>query len=396
MENRAALGGLRIVDFTWVLAGPYATRILADFGAEVIKVQSRATMEGEESNLEGYFTTWNRNKRGITLDLSRPPAMDIVRRLVRISDVVIENFSPRVMHNWGLDYDTLSEGTPGLIMVSMSAMGQTGPWRDRVAFGATIQASCGLTHLTTFPNHPPIGLSYSYADHVAGLMATLAILEALEYRANTGQGQYIDLSQMEATCALLGVPLLDYTVNQNIAAPVGNGPVYQAAAPHNVYRCRGDDRWCALCVFNEEEWKGLCRAMGNPAWARGQKFNSLPNRRENAKELDKRIEKWTKQHTAEEVMEKLQQAGVAAGVVQDAADLRRDPQLADRGFYAETEHPVLGKTTSDGSAIGLSQTPAQFDRASPLVGQDNDYVFRQLLGMSDEEIAWYEEIGVFR
>ena len=217
-----ALQGLRVVDFTWVLAGPFATRILADWGAEVIKIQSRVTMGEGEQNISGYFNNWNRNKLGISLNLSEPRGIEIASRLVDISDVVIENFSPRVMRNWGLDYDTLKKIKPDLIMLNMSGMGQTGPWRDRTAFGPTIQALSGITHLTTFPGRAPLGLGYSYADHVAGLMGAIAILEALEYRHKTGKGQYIDLSELETMSALLGTAILDYGVNGRIASPSGN------------------------------------------------------------------------------------------------------------------------------------------------------------------------------
>ena len=207
--NMKPLTGLRVLDFTWMVAGPYATRIFADFGAEVIKVQSKRTARGAESNPTGYFNTWNRNKRGITLDLSHPEAREIVLKLTAKSDVVIENFSPRVMSNWGLDYGKLKEVNPDLIMLSMSAMGQRGPWKDYVAFAPTLHALSGLTHLTSFEKDFPIGLGFAYADIVAGLYAAFAVLAALEYRDRTGQGQYIDLSEYEAICTLMGPSLLD-------------------------------------------------------------------------------------------------------------------------------------------------------------------------------------------
>ena len=186
--NQGILKGLRILDFTWVLAGPYATRILADFGAEVIKVQSKKTAGGAESNLTGHFSHWNRNKRSITLDMSHPEAKEIILKLTEQSDVVIENFSTRVMSNWGLDYERLKEVRPDIIMVSMSGMGQTGPWKDFVAFGPALQALSGLTYLTSFAQESPLGLGYAYADPVAGLHASFAILAALEFRDRTGKG----------------------------------------------------------------------------------------------------------------------------------------------------------------------------------------------------------------
>jgi len=389
-----ALQGLRIIDFTWVLAGPFATRILADYGAEVIKVQSEVTMGATQHNLSGYFNTWNRNKLGIALNLSQPQGIEVAKRLVQISDVVVENFSPRVMRNWGLDYHTLRKIKPDLIMLSLSGMGQTGPWRDYIAFGATIQALSGLTYLTTFPGRPPLGLGYSYADHIAGLMAVLAILQALEYRQKTGEGQYIDLSELEAMSTLLGTAILDYVVNHRVASPLGNRPAHRIAAPHGAYRCKGEDRWCAIAVFTEEEWESFCRVLGYPSWTKEERFATLLDRWQNIDQLDLLVEEWAKEHSAEEVMTLLQEVGIVAGVVQDAADLSQDPQLKARAFFVELDHHILVKASFDGSPIKLSDTPAHFQQAAPLLGQHNDYVYHHLLGMTQEEIERYTKEGV--
>ncbi len=389
-----ALQDLRVIDFTWVLAGPFATRILADYSAQVIKVQSELTMGGTQHNISGYFNTWNRNKLGIALNLSQPQGIEIAKRLVQISDVVVENFSPRVLRNWGLDYETVRKIKPDLIMLSMSGMGQTGPWRDYIAFGATIQALSGITYLTTFPGRPPLGLGYSYADHVAGLMGALAILQALEYRQKTGEGQYIDLAELEAMSTLLGTAILDYGVNHRVASPSGNRPTHRIAAPYGAYRCRGEDRWCAIAVFAEDEWQAFCQVLGNPSWTKEGRFATLSDRVKNIDQLDLLVEEWTKEHSAEEAMTLLQGVGIAAGVVQDAADLSQDPQLRARGFFVELDHPVLGQTSFDGSPVKLSDTPACFQQAAPLLGQHNEYVYRQLLGMSEEEFDQYTKDGV--
>ena len=389
--NQPVLHNIRILDFTWVLAGPYATRLLADFGAEVIKVQPLNT-EAEDNFTRGYYNTWNRNKLGVTLNLNKPEGATLAKRLVSISDAVVENFSPRVMANWGLDYDNLKKVKPDLIMLSMSAMGQTGPWRDYVGFGPTVQAFSGITHLTSFPGEPPVGLGYSYADHVAGLTATLALLGALEYRQRTGEGQYIDVSQVEAMASLLGNAILDYTMNENEAVPVGNNS--PQAAPHNVYRCQGDDRWCAIAVFTDEEWRGFKRASGNPPWAEDKKFATLSGRLSHNDELDRLVAEWTINYTAEEVMALLQGQGVAAGVVQDAGDLADNPQLKARDFFIELDHPELGKTITDATPIRLSHTPARYNRAAPILGQDNNYVYQGLLGMSEEEMTDLRDSGI--
>jgi len=388
------LHGLRILDFTWVLAGPYATRILADFGAEVIKVQSGKTARGAESNSSGYFNTWNRNKLGITLNLNQPEGRELALRLVKMSDIVIDNYSPRVMANWDLSYEKLKKTRPDVIMLSMSGMGQTGPWKDYTTFGPTIQALSGLTYLTSFTRDTPMGLGYSYADHAAGLMATIAILTALEYRDRTGEGQYIDISEYEAMCTLLGPVIMDYTVNHNPVIPQGNRPDYYTAAPYGCYPCRSDDRWCVIGIFDDEEWHTLCRILGNPSWTEEPRFATIIQRQDNASELDELLSQWTTEHTPEEIMHRLQEAGIAAGVVNDARDLAQDPQLTARNFFIEARHPLLGDTAFDSTPIRLSRTPAQFQRAAPLLGQDNHYVYRKLLGLSESELSRYIEDGI--
>jgi len=389
-----ALQGLRVLDFTRVLAGPYATRMLADFGAEVIKVQSKKMAQGTESNTTGYFNTWNRNKLSITLNLSRPEGRELALKLVGVSDAVVENFTPRVMSNWGLDYGNLKTVRPDLIMVSMSGMGQTGPWRDFAAFGPTIQALSGITYLTSFNQDTPIGLGYSYADHVAGLLATLAVLAALEYRDRTGEGQYIDISEYEAMCTLLGPAIMDFTVNHHPVTPQGNGSDDTSAAPYGCYRCRGDDRWCVIAVFDEEQWRALCRILGSPLWTKEARFSSLAQRKAHAGELDELLGRWTARHTPEEIMEWLQEAGIPAGVVKDARQVAEDPQLLARDFFVQAPHPALGQTTFDSTPIRLGRTPARFRRAGPLLGQDNRYVYQELLGIEDKELAKYIEDGI--
>jgi crotonobetainyl-CoA:carnitine CoA-transferase CaiB-like acyl-CoA transferase len=392
--NMKPLTGLRVLDFTWMLAGPYATRIFGDFGAEVIKVQSKKTAQGAESNLTGYFNTWNRNKRSITLDLNHPEAREMVLKLTAKSDVVIENFSPRVMPNWGLDYAKLKEVKPDLIMLSMSAMGQGGPWKDYVGFAPTLHALSGLTSLTSFEKDAPIGPGYAYADIVAGLYAALAVLAALEFRDRTGQGQYIDLSEYEAICTLMGPSLLDALLNDKEILPEGNCPDDIAAAPYGCYPCSGTDRWCVIAVSNEEEWQSLCRALGHPDWIEEDRFATGAKRNENRKELDEFLAKWTAQYTAEEVVSLLQDAGVSSGVVQNAEDLSTDPQLLAGRFFVQLDHPVLGKTVSDRSPIRFEEDFSVGWKVAPQLGEDNRYVFLELLGLTESELAFYTRKGI--
>ena len=394
MMDKEILSGLRVLDFTRVLAGPYATRILADFGAEVIKIQSQKTASGAESNTSGYFNTWNRNKRSITLDMSYPEARELALKLTAISDVVIENFSPRVMSNWGLNYEKLREVRPDLIMVSMSGMGQTGPWKDFVALGPTIQALSGLTYLTSFSEDSPAGLGYSYADTVAGLYAVLAVLAALEYRDRKGMGQYVDLSEYEAVCSVMGPTFLDIFVNHKDILPQGNQSDYMPGPPYGCYRCLGADRWCVIAVCNEAEWQALCKVMGNPGWSREERFSTLSKRRKHAEELDKLLGQWTGNRSADELVCLLQQAGIPAGVVQSAEDLAGDPHLKARDYFVQLEHPVLGRAISDASPIRFRDTTTADWKAAPLLGEDNQYVYMELLGLKERELSSYLKRGI--
>ena len=392
--NTKILSGLRVLDFTRVMAGPYATRILADSGAEVIKIQSKKSATGADSNPSRYFSTWNRNKRSITLDMDYPEARELFLRLTALSDVIFENFSPRVMANWGLQYKELKDVKSDLIMVSMSGMGQTGPWKDFVAFGPTIQALSGITYLSSFSKDDPMGLGFAYADVVAGLYAILAVLGALEYRDRAGTGNYIDLSEYEAVCTLLGPALLDTLINQREVLPQGNYSEYIPAAPYGCYRCVGEDRWCVIAVFNETEWQALLKTMGSPEWAYEERFSTLPKRKEHIKELDKLLEQWTGQHEVKELVNLLQEAGVPAGVVQNASDLAKDPQLLARDYFVRLHHPVLGDTISDASPIKFAGGSRADWKAAPLLGEDNRYVYLELLGLTEKELSSYIKRGI--
>jgi crotonobetainyl-CoA:carnitine CoA-transferase CaiB-like acyl-CoA transferase len=398
-ENSGAHGGsplrgVRVLDFTWMMSGPYATRLLADFGAEVIKVQSRLTATGAEQNDTGYFANWNRNKPGITLDLSRVEARQLALELVAKSDLVMENFTPRVMDAWGLGYGDLKLVKPDIVMVSLSGFGHTGPWRNYAALGPTVQALSGLTQLTSYDDGYPDGIGFAYADHISGLYAALAALAALRRRDMTGQGAYVDISELEAACSMLGPALLDYSVNGHAAAPADNRAEWGQAAPHGCYRCKGEDRWCVIAVFSEEEWQSLCNVMGQPQLALQDKFNSRRSRLENAGELDALVETWTVNYTPREMMELLQSAGVPAAAVNDARDLADDPQLNERGFFVEMQHPVLGLARADGNPIRMSTTLPQYNKSAPLLGGDNRRVFIDILGMDEDKFQRYVAEGI--
>jgi crotonobetainyl-CoA:carnitine CoA-transferase CaiB-like acyl-CoA transferase len=279
-------------------------------------------------------------------------------------------------------------------MVSLSGMGQTGPWKDFVAFGPTIQALSGLTYLTSFTQDFPMGLGYAYADVIAGLYAALAVLAALQYRDRTGEGQYIDLSEYEALCTVLGPKILDLSINHQEVMPQGNRSKDLSTAPYGCYKCNGMDRWCVIAVIDEKEWQAFCQVMGYPDWTREEKFSTQSKRKEHSEELDEFIGQWTIQHPAEEVVALLQKNGVPAGVVQNAEDLSKDPQLIARNIFVNLEHPVLGQTISDASPIKFEESSTMDWRAAPLLGEDNRYVYMELLGLTGDEFSSFVEKGI--
>jgi benzylsuccinate CoA-transferase BbsF subunit len=382
--SRLPLHGIRILDFSWVLAGPYATRLMADFGAEVIKIQPLLP-EADDAYSQAYYATWNRNKLGFSLDLSRAPGLEIARRLIQISDAVVENFSPRVLTNWGLDYAEMQKIKADIILLSLSMMGHDGPWRDFSGFGPAVQSFGGLTALTAYSENEPVGAGFSYSDHVAGLYGALALQGALEYRGRTGRGQYIDLSQTETLLSLLADPLIRQSRDGENTPIRGNRS--DGCAPQGVFPCRGEDRWVAISVASDQEWQALTKVMGFPEEARQERFSSLSGRMKYEAEVEKLISVWSVQHSAEEAAEILQAHGIAAEAVKTSADLAVDPVLNERGFFIHLDQPGHGNAISEASPIRLSATPAQYRRAAPLKGQDNQYVLGELLGLTIEEIA---------
>ncbi len=349
---------------------------------------------GIELNDTPYFAAWNRNKRSITLDMDHPESREMFLELVRISDGVVENFSPRVMFNWNLNYDNLQQSNEKLIMLSMSGMGQTGPWKDYVAFGPTVQSLGGLTHMTSYERGAPMGLGHAHADMISGLYGAISILSALENRDRTGQGKYIDLSVYEAVYASMGPVLMDACANQTGITPMGNNIVHPPAAPHDCCPCLGEDRWCAVAVFSEDEWRALRGVIGNPAWSREDRFSSLSNRIRHRDELNTLIREWMKNQEAERVVEHLQRAGVPAGVVQNAEDLANDPQLLANNFFTSLEHPTLGHVKTETTPIHFKNHREPSWRAAPLLGEANQYVFGDLLGMNESVVQSYIRRGI--
>ncbi len=403
--QRGPLHGYRVLDFGWVLAGAVPGMILADMGAEVIKVETRQRMDymrlgrpiiGDEPDPEQnpMFHNVNRGKRSITLNTTQPEAVDLARRLAAECDVVIENFSPGVMRRLGLDYDTLSRDNPRLVMASITSNGQTGPLRDLRAYAPSIGALSGLD--STMGYEPaegetgrPLGLKHAYADLTGALHAVFAIVSALHEIKSTGAGRHIDVSMLRATVATMGVGLMEYELTGRTLKTRGNyDPVM---APYGNYSCSGDDEWVSIAVRTEEEWRGLVVAMGNPEWTAEPQFASRYARLNNRNQLDERLSGWTKERPAWETTELLQSHGVAAFPVLDAEGRLFNPHFRERGLYSDIEHPALGSEPIFNLMWQMSGTPPRIQRHAPLLGEHNREIFCGLLGLDEAELARLEE-----
>jgi len=399
--TKRPLAGIKVADFGWYIVGPQTSRILADYGAEVIKIEGRSRpdawrlMIGKDKipgvNRGGGWNQDNAGKLSVALNLANPKGVAVAKKFVAWADVVVENMAGGVMTRMGLGYEALKKVKPDIIMLSSCMQGQTGPHANLSGTGHLLTPLSGFNYIAGWPDRQPADLGV-YTDFIAPRFNALAILAALDYQRRTGKGQYLDTSQYENGVHFMSPLILDYAVNQRVAMRMGNR--YSDAAPHGVYRCRGEDRWCAIAVFTAEEWRSFGRVIGNPAWSANPKFSTLPARKENEDELDKLVEEWTINHSPEEVMSLLQAAGVAAGVVETSQDqLEDDLQLKHRHSFWELDHPEIGKHRIGGSSFVLSKAPGEVRRA-PLLGEHNERALKEILGMSDEEIAELVIAGV--
>lgn len=387
---RRPLQGIRVLDFTWVLAGPFATRVFGDLGADVIKLQTEERSQLTGHNDYPFFQMWNRNKRSVGLNMKHARAAEIFRRLVEQADIVIDNFTPGVLERWGIGYEQARQWNPGVVYLSLSGCGGDGPWRDYVTFAPTIHALCGLTYLTNPRERRDIGFGFSLSDHVSGLAGAIAALSALDARRRTGRGQRIEISQFEVGVHLLGPAFLQYLANGDAPEPDGNRDGFEDPIPNEVYRCA--DGELAITARDDEEWRHLCEAIGAPDLVADAGLQNVEGRRARVAEIDQRLAAWASPLAAADAMERLQRAGVPAGVVQNAQQLvESDPQLAARDWLAPVTHDACG-------AQRVDRFPATFDgdnldpyRASPTLGQHTFEVYAELLGLSIEEIA--EGIG---
>jgi benzylsuccinate CoA-transferase BbsF subunit len=421
-----ALAGVRVLDFTWVRAGPWATRWLGAFGADIIKIEWPENLDILRSNRNtippgmepnpnapGQFADTNANKLGLTINVRTPRGLDLIKRLIAISDVVIENFSSRVMRNWGIGYDVMQQLKPDIIYVSMAGFGHTGRHHHYTTMGPSAQALSGQTFLSGLPGKQPAGWGWSYLDDTGGMYGAMCVLTALHHRHATGQGQHVDLSQMTAGITLTGPAFLDRTVNGRQARrqgyPPGNRTTWPGTplvtnyrgptvAPHNAYRSQGGGHndWCVIACFCDAEWQKLVDLMGRPGWATEARFANLTGRLQHQEELDEGIERWTQTLDKYELTEKCQAVGVRAMPVQSSEDrVEHDPQLKARGMYTELEHPLLGRRKVQGVPFKLSQTPAAVHRPAPLIGQHTRQVLQDLLGLSLDDIRAGYTDGTF-
>jgi benzylsuccinate CoA-transferase BbsF subunit len=400
----SVLEGIKVVDLTWAALGPTTCDYLALYGAEVIKIESPGRPDlwrtvspfaGDKPGLDraGLFATANPQKYSMALNLKNPHGLEIVKLLIARADIVVESYRPGAMMRFGLDYENMKKIKPDIIMLSTCMYGQSGPLAQLPGFGLTLTASSGISNLTGWPDRTPQP-SGEYTDFIVPRFNVLALMSALDYRRRTGQGQYLDISQMEASLHFMAPVLMDYSSNGRETERMGNRSTY--AAPHGVYRCLGEDSWCAIAVTDDGEWLALCQAMERPGWLKDTRFATLAGRKKNEDELDRLIEEWTMLHQAEDVMYLLQAAGVSAGVAENGEQLDSDPQLKHRHYYWELEHPEMGRMSYSGMPIKLSETPYSITRGAPCIGEHTEYICTEILNMTGEDFARLFNEGVFQ
>jgi benzylsuccinate CoA-transferase BbsF subunit len=408
MAERVPLpfAGVRVLDFGTLAAGPLVTKLLADYGAEDILVESTSAIASSGSSRQAgpqgvspinssYFhNKYNSNKLSLTVDLASPQGREIIRRLIRISDVFLANRLPQMLDKFGLSYDAVRRERPDIIYVVMPAVGSDGPRSFYIGQSWGTQAMAGVNAISGYADTAPASPSpWSHPDVSCNPLHTaVALLAALRHRRRTGRGQMIELSQYESTVAWTGPAILHYSANGTVLERSANQ--HEEAAPHDVYRCQGEDAWCAISVFTDDQWAALCQMIGRPECASDPRYATAAARREHEPELRGLIEPWTSERTDEEVMHALQHAGVPCAALHNFDGLlHRDPQLRARGLWKEIEHPELGTTLYEGWAFHLQAAQPRTNRA-PLLGEHNDYVLQEILGISEDEVNQYIVAGV--
>lgn len=413
MSGVPPLQGVRVLDLTRVWSGPLATRILADLGAEVIKVEhpaargpsripnaraDRATFYPDNDpgadpyNRNAAFNKLNRSKQSLTLDLAKPAGRQAFCDLAAISDVVLENYSPRVMGNLGIGFETLAALNKGIVLISMPGYGLDGPLRDGVAYGSTLDAECGIASLMGYEGGGAQRLGVALPDPVAGMHAAGAALTALIQRRTTGEGQHIDLSQFESMTSFVADEVVGFQLTGQ--RPVRRGNRHPWMAPHGVYPCHEPDTWVFIGVANDAQWANLAAALDRPELVSDGRFATILARHSHQDELDSLVASWTRTRTPAEAMTELQAVGVPAGAVHNAAGLHSDPHLRERGFFVRLTHPSAGTHDYPGQPIRFSVAPLAFRADAPLLGEHNRAILGGLLGYSDERLDQLATEGI--
>lgn len=401
--------GLNVIDMTWSGAGVFIMNFLSHYGATMVRVENMkqpdpirrvytytdVTNNTPDAINRGALFAFSHPapKYSITLDLKNPKALDVFKQLVAWSDVLGECFPTGVMERFGLGYEELKKVRPDLIMVRSCGYGHTGPMAEQAGFGMTLAAYAMMYQIAGWPDRGPVPVSSYYSDQLSPLLGILAMIAAIEYRQRTGKGQCIDQSQIESSINYLTPLVLDYSANKRNFIRSGNKCAY--AAPHGIYRCKGNDRWVAIEVFTDEEWQSFCGVIGSPEWSRDSRFSTLIDRIKNSDELDRLVEAWTVNFTPEQVMEMMQNSGVGAGVVSDARDIYEDVQLKHYRYFREVEHPYMGKLKfAHPPSFKLSEVDSQVGRSS-ILGEHNEFVCKKILGLSDKIYRNLIKEGVF-
>jgi benzylsuccinate CoA-transferase BbsF subunit len=395
------LEGIRVVEICTGAAGPTVAKCLGEYGAEVLKIETRLRADGHRGanqaswNKSPDFIKLSRNKKSVTLDLKSDRGKELLKDLIKVSDVVVENYSLGVMERWGMSYDELRAVKPDIILIRLKGLGTSGPHASHVTYGPNLLALIGMTHLWNHPDAPtPTAEARTqHPDFMSGIAGAAAVMSALLYRERTGEGQCIDSAQAEAGAYFLGPQYMDYIVNGHDPGPTGN--VRAGAAPYGVYPCAGEDKWCVIGVETQDDWDRFCQALGGPAWSADPRFATHASRDRHRAELDELVAGWTRNLSGDDVMATLQGAGVAAAPVQDIEDqLERNPQFEARKLFVALDEPEMGPVITEWPPVRMSDTPPQLYRTAPLMGEHTGSTLRDLLHLSEAEIAELAETGV--
>jgi benzylsuccinate CoA-transferase BbsF subunit len=402
--SKRALEGVKVLEIAYIGITPMTIRLLGMNGATVVRVESRTRLDPLRTSgpfVDGInslehsaeIVHVHSDKFGIALNLKNPKAIEVAKRLAAWADIVADGFTTGVLEKLGLGYQALKEVNPDIIMFSCNTFGQTSPMAAFPSTGIQLTGMTGFTEVSGWPDRGPIALGY-YSDFIVPHFNLLTLLSALDFRKRTGKGMHIDLAQYEAALYFNAPLVLDYTANKRLGKRHGNS--LPGAAPHGVYRCQGDDSWCTIAVTTDQEWRDFCRVIGNPGWTSRDQFSTLLARKQNEDALNRLVQEWTSLHSAKEVMDLLQAAGVSAAAVQTGEEVFKDPQFNHYGFSRYLFYPGIEREiAAEFPFVKLSKTPAEVKMPRPMIGEHNEYICTQILGMSDEEFVDYMAAGAF-